>query len=106
MIIDCNATSTITALLDNNLVKFITFNSKKVVYESKTYFVINIYAYIGNDTAIRLRNINTITDESQNAQIIANLSKILESYNKKYKILVFEGSVKDEDSSVKLFSKY
>jgi hypothetical protein len=106
VIIDCNATSTITALLDNNLVKFITFNSKKVVYESKTYFVINIYAYIGNDTAIRLRNINTITDESQTAQIIANLSKILESYNKKYKILVFEGSVKDEDSSVKLFSKY
>ena len=106
MIIDCNATSTITALLDNNLVKFVTFNSKKVVYESKTYFVINIYAYIGNDTAIRLRNINTITDESQTAQIIANLSKILESYNQKYKILVFEGSVKDEDSSVKLFSKY
>ena len=106
MIIDCNATSTITALLDNNLVKFITFNSKKVVYESKTYFVINIYAFIGNDTAIRLRNINTITDESQTAQMIANLSKILENYNQKYKILVFEGSVKEEDSSVKLFSKY
>jgi len=106
VIIDCNATSTITALLDNNLVKFITFNSKKVVYESKTYFVINIYAFIGNDTAIRLRNINTITDESQTAQIIANLSKILENYNQKYKILVFEGSVKEEDSSVKLFSKY
>ncbi|VVB74950.1 Uncharacterised protein [Candidatus Tiddalikarchaeum anstoanum] len=106
MIFDCNAVSTITALLENKIVRFVMFNSKKVTFDSKSYFVVNMYAYIGEDTAVRLRHVTNITNDAQASNMLAEVSKTLEEFNQKYKVLIFEGSVKDEDSSLKLFSKY
>lgn len=106
MIFDCKAISSITAVLDKKMVKFITFNQKKVTYESKNYFITNIYAFLGENDAVRLRKMYPLTEESQITTIGTQLSQTLQVLNKKYNILVFEGGVKDEDSSVKLFMKY
>jgi len=103
MIIDCKDESSIVAVLDKQLVKFLNFNSKTLNYESKNYFVTNLYAFMGEGDAVRLRRIYPITNEVQVQQLASQFAKMLEDLNRKYNIIAFEGSVKDEDSSIKLF---
>ncbi|MBN1923174.1 MAG: hypothetical protein JW791_00240 [Nanoarchaeota archaeon] len=103
MIIDCKDKSSIFGVLDKKIVNFIIFNSRQITYEEKNYFVYNVYAFLGSGDAVRLRKIYNITETDQVSALGVELTKMLEEINKKYNVVVFEGSVKDEDSSVKLF---
>jgi hypothetical protein len=105
MIIDCKEDSSLKAVLDKDLVKFIVFNSKRITFESKIYFVTNIYAFIGEGDAVRLRKIYTITDDAQINKLADEFSKTLTDLNEKYAIVVFEGSIKEEDATLNLFKK-
>ncbi len=103
MIIDCKDISTIKALLELNQIKFIASNSKKIVYESTTYFVTNIYGYLGNGDLIRYRKIYSIQKDEDVKKLADEFSLTLDNISKEYKILIFEGTILDEDKGVKLF---
>ncbi len=103
MIIDCKDISAIKALLELNQIKFIASNSKKIVYESTTYFVTNIYGYLGSGDLIRYRKIYSIQKDEEAKKIAEEFSLMLDNLSKEYKILVFEGTVLEEDKGIKLF---
>ncbi len=105
MIIDCKDKSSVFAVLDKEIVNFVVFNSREITYESKKYFVYNVYAFLGSGDAVRLRKIYNITDTNQLSSLGTELTNTLQDINKKYNIVVFEGSIKDEDASIKLFTQ-
>lgn len=105
MIIDCKDESSLRAVLDKELVKFLVFNSKQISYESKVYFVTNVYAFIGESDAVRLRKIYTITEDAQIERLAQEFSDFLKDLNAKYGVVIFEGSIKEEDATLKLFKR-